>query len=491
MSSEDPLFSLIQSLTQHEKRYIRLEFSQNSPKKDGHLSRLFLLIDRQAAYDESALKAELANDALGRQFAVHKNLLYHAILRCLQSYRYENSAGMKVRSGIDKVEILVEKGKQESALKLLLRTRKLAEEMGQHGYILELLAWERRILRFLHPLNYLDSLPRLEAYERKWLTIIRQESEAMGIYDRLFAWVQVERRMERSNLAEQLQAVEDRLAILEADVLPCFNTLASVLNAKALIQQLHGDYQGMMDAFGALLAHWDLHPQMKTVEPQRYARLQIAWLNSLLAAGQIGQHLADIRALRKMPIQGNADHARTVFQSYNLELLWLLDQKNAESALRFLHPFEEKLPEMLPFLDDLRLNSLYLNAAILYFSNADYKNALDWAQRIRSMEQPNRDTLFFRNASLLSLISNCEIGNLAAAESQLASIGRRLSLYETDWEFGRIVVEWMAKLLPKMGTAEEMPMKLAFQEVLKELEQRTKPVPMVLDLIRNWAGAGK
>ncbi|HEX2898566.1 MAG TPA: hypothetical protein VHS96_02490, partial [Bacteroidia bacterium] len=429
-----------------------------------------------------------ASSPLGRQFAVYKNLLYHAVLRSLQSYTYECTPAKEVRSGIDKVEVLVEKGHHAAAYKMLLRTRELAEAHSVHGGLLELMGWDRRLLRYLQPMRYLEELPRIEAYERKMMRIVEQEMEAISIYDRLFAWVQVERRMEKTTFSLQLEAIGKRMGVLEEALYPAFGTTASLLNAKALFRQLHGDYQGMMDAYSALLAHWDSHPQIKKADPQRYARLQIAWLNSTLAAGQIGQHLATIRALRKIPIQGMTDRARTIFQSYNLELLWLMDQKDVATALRFLPAFEQRLPDLLPFLDDLRLNSFFLNAAMLYFRGKAYKEGLAWAMRLISRDNEHRETVFFRSAILLALVCNCELGNLNAAETQLGTLSRRLSARDADWEFGKIVVEWMKRLLPKWGLPEFDPLKQAFHAFLVEMEGRSAPVPMVLDLIKDWAG---
>jgi hypothetical protein len=487
MKSDDSLFSLIQALTQHEKRYFGLHAARHTKDRVSHLQRLFHLLEGQSSYDEEALKESLKDDPLCRQFAVYKNLLHHAILRALQSYRYENSPGMKVRSGMDKVEILVEKGKHAAALKMLHRTRILAEEYAQTGYLLEILAWERRLLRYLHPLTHGESLPRLEEYERRWITVLQEEMESMGIYDQLFAWVQVERRMEKKTLADQLEQMGNRLAALEVRALPAFNTTATLHLARALLRQMQGDYGGMLEAYSQLTAHWDSHPKMKMADPERYARVQVAWLNSALAAGKIGQHLPQIRALRKIPIQGMAERARTTFQSYNLELLWLLDQRDVEAALGFLPAFSQKLPEMLPYLDALRLNSFYLNAAILYFRAGEYHPALVWANRIQALDSSTRDSTLYRNAFLLSLICNCEIGNFQVAESQLGSIHRRLKGQDADWEFGSLVTGWIKRLLPQWGLPEGVIMRRAFHAALVEWEGRAQPVPLILDLIRDWA----
>ena len=68
--------------------------------------------------------------------------------------------------------------------------------------------------------------------------MLQQEAEALRIYDRLFAWAQVERRMEKSSFSEQLSAIGDALATLTDAAYPSFNTLATLYNSQALYRQL-------------------------------------------------------------------------------------------------------------------------------------------------------------------------------------------------------------------------------------------------------------
>lgn len=487
MKREDPLFSLIRSLTQHEKRYFRLHSGMRGGNNSSQLWQLFQLLASHHRYDEAAIRRNLGTSPLGRQFAVYKNLLYHALLRSLQAYRYENTPAMQVRSGIDKVEILSEKGKQDAALKMLKRTFNIAETYALYNYHLEMLAWERRLLRHLHPTRFLDLLPPIEAAERRATLILRQDQEAAGIYDHLFARLQVDRRTEKSRAAAQIAAMGDRLSALAGSVYPAFNTRATLFNAMALFRQIQGDYAGMMKEYAGLLKLWDTHPRIRESDPQRYARVQIAWLNSTLAAGQVGAHLPVIRSLRRLPIQGQQDRARILFQSYNLELLWLIEQKSTAAASRFLTTFETRIKDMEPFLDEVRLNSFCFNAALLRFREADYSRAIQWIHKIDARGAPDRDTALYQNASILALICHCENGSFEAADSLLHSLGRRLRSHDVDWQFGKLVALWMKKLMPEWGAAGEEKIRADFSQALKIHAAGITPVPMILDVVMEWA----
>lgn len=485
---KDPVFSLLKSLTAAEKRYFGLQAGRFSKEKESHVLHLFRLMDAQAAYDEAALKATLGDTPLGRQFAVQKQHLLQALLRALQGFRYEHSAGMRLRSQLDKIEILVDKGQHATAQKWVARATAFAEESAQTALQLDLLNWERRLLRHLDPLNHLTHVPALAARQATLLSRLQAEQAALLIYDELFGLVQTERRLEKQALQARLQPLLARLQAAAAWEAPSFEARAALLNAEALASQLQADYPGMLAAYAALLAHWEAHPRLIALDPERHARVQVAWLNSTVAAGAIRQYLTEIRALRRFPVQGSAARARAVFQSYNLELLLLMDQGALASALQFLDAFQRRLPELLPFVDASRLSALYMNAALLSFRKAAHAEALAWSQRLAALDGLDRSTAIARSAALLALICQAELGDFSGAEAQLAALQRRLRRQDADWEFGSLVLNRLRGLLPHWGSGVGERLRLEFGVELRGLAERLRPQPLALDWLLDWAG---
>jgi hypothetical protein len=485
---KDPLFSLVKSLTPAEKRYFGLQAGRFVKGKEGHALRLFRLLDALPAYDEAAVKASLAGDPLVKQFAVQKQLLMQAVLRALQGFRYEHSPGMRLRSLLDKIELLVDKGQHMTALRWVGRALAFAEESAQTAAQLDLLTWERRLLRHLQPLQHLAQLPALADRQAAVLARLQAEQAALLLYDALFGLVQTERRMEKQALQVQLGALAAQREALAAGVDPGFEGRAALLNASALLCQLEADYAGMEAAYRDLLAHWEAHPRMAALDPDRHARVQVAWLNSTVAAKAVGGHLAEIRALRRFPVQGSAARARAVFQSYNLELLLLMDQGDPQPALLFLEAFQRRLPELLPYIDAPRLSALYMNAALLSFRTRAYAGALTWARRLLREAAPGAATAITRSADLLVLVCAAELGDFAAADAQLAALKRRLRRHDADWEFGSHVRTRLHALLPHWGTPEGARLRREFGEELREMAERLKPQPLALDWLLDWVG---
>lgn len=487
MLSKDPLFLLVQRLTQHEKRYLKIFLFQPAKENPSHMFTLFQMLCEAREYNEKALQKSLGNHPLAQQWAVYKNLTFQNILRGLQAYRYENSPKRQIRSGLDKVEILMEKGQMEAALKMVKRTRAIGETYSVHEGMAELVQLERKIYRQAFPLRLMLELPRIEAYERKLNSLISQSAEAVQLHDQLFAWVQADRRMEKTSLAAQLNEVAERLERLDGIALPDFSTQTAILSSKALLRQLQGDYKGMRLAYTEILYQWEANPKIRAAEPQRHQRMQVAWLNSLLAAGEIGPHLPQIRALRRIPIQGEAESARLVFQSYNLELLWLQNQKNRAEALKFLATFEQKLEELKPFLDALRLASFCMNGAILCFQAQQYHTALKWLTRMAQNAQKETENAMHRSGKMLALVCQMELGQLENVEHTLHALHRQLKAKDNDWSFGNKVIPVLGKIYQEWGLSTHPTNMAELANQLEEMQKESQPSPFILDLLLEWA----
>jgi hypothetical protein len=484
---KDPLFLLLKSLTPAEKRYFCLQAGRHVKGKEGHALRLFRILDALPSYDEAAVKASLTGDPVGKQYAVQKQLLMQAILRALQGFHYERSPGMRLRAFLDKIELLVEKGQHATALKWVSRAQAFADESAQTALQLELLTWERRLLRHLQPLNFLGHLPDIAARQAALLARLQAEQATLLLYDELFGLAQTERRMEKRALQDRLRVVAAELDAIEGKAIG-FEGRAALLNARALLSQLQADYAGMEARYQALLAHWEAHPRMVALDPERHARVQVAWLNSTVAAKAIGQHLGEIRALRRFPIQGSAARARVIFQSYNLELLLHMEKGDLQPAVQFLEAFQRRLPELLPYIDTPRLSALYMNAALLAFRTRAYADALTWARRLLREADPAAATAITRSAGLLLLICAAELGDFRAVDTQLAALRRRLRRQDTDWEFGDLVLTRLRTLLAHWGTAEGARLRQAFGAELRVMAEHLRPQPLALDWLLEWAG---
>jgi tetratricopeptide (TPR) repeat protein len=414
--------------------------------------------------------------------------LYSDLLRALQSFHYERTPAMQLRSGLDKVELLHLRGASQDALRLLRRLHKTALANGQTTQLTELIAWERRLLRSLVPEQLRHELDRLDDALDTHQQALGEELKALRVYDRLFALLQVERRMEKRTLRGVVTGLAQELRSMRPHDGWTFNTWSAWLNAHVLIHQMRGEYQKMFDLCTQLLTLWEDHETMRKAEPVRHLRMQAHWLNSALASGNIGKHIVQVRRLRMGPPPSSPEEARLHFQSMNMELLWMMSDQRLPDALKFIPTFEKAMKHLQPLLTEVHHRAFQVNCAEVHFRSGLYEKALKWLKPLGQASNEARDTATFRFTLLLGIVCHLEADNLSLAESQLALLARRLRSEDADWEFGHLAANGLRIIQKEWGTRHAKRLQREFAHSLKDYAQGRNTVSRVADLLVMWCG---
>ena len=164
----DRLFQLIHSLTGSEKRYFKL-FVREGEGGDNKYLRLFEAIERQASFDEEALKhAVYGGEPIeSRKYSELKNYLFEWILKSLQAYDEKTSIDYRIKSYLLGVRALFRRSRYEDALFWLGKARKSALQYEQFTSLLEIVNWEKQVAYARTDIAYLDTeLARLESDEK-------------------------------------------------------------------------------------------------------------------------------------------------------------------------------------------------------------------------------------------------------------------------------------------------------------------------------------
>lgn len=146
METSGGLFALIKSLNKSEKGYFKkyANFHVRNNEKNNY-TRIFDAIDLQKTYSEAKLIKKFKNERFINQFAVAKNYLYNMILASLEAYT--KTVTIELRSLLNRVEILADKGLYTQAKKVLKKAKKIAIEYEKLTYIAEINLLEQSILR--------------------------------------------------------------------------------------------------------------------------------------------------------------------------------------------------------------------------------------------------------------------------------------------------------------------------------------------------------
>ena len=146
METSGGLFALIKSLNKSEKGYFKkyANFHVRNNEKNNY-TKIFDAIDLQKTYSEAKLIKKFKNERFINQFAVAKNYLYNMILASLEAYT--KTVTIELRSLLNRVEILADKGLYTQAKKILKKAKKIALEYEKLTYVAEINLLEQSILR--------------------------------------------------------------------------------------------------------------------------------------------------------------------------------------------------------------------------------------------------------------------------------------------------------------------------------------------------------
>ena len=142
--------SLVSCMDKREKFYFTSLY-QDKPGRNFY--RLYKYLDKHPKATANSIKLAFANTTIGKNLAVELNQLYSHVLRALHIYRLNSKdPASKILTTIHHAQILIEKGKNQQALKLILKAKKLAYTKEEFSTLIKLITLQEEL-----EINTLDS----------------------------------------------------------------------------------------------------------------------------------------------------------------------------------------------------------------------------------------------------------------------------------------------------------------------------------------------
>lgn len=140
------IYRFIGSLSMSEKAYFKRQAKAHSQNKEKNYLRLFDAIDKMEVYDKDKLKAKFAGESIGKYLSSEINYLLDQLLKSLVNFNFDSSVKTKLQKSILNIDILIDKGFQKRALKLLYEAKKMAYRSEDFTTILKLMQIEEEVL---------------------------------------------------------------------------------------------------------------------------------------------------------------------------------------------------------------------------------------------------------------------------------------------------------------------------------------------------------
>ena len=96
---DDPLFSLIQSLSAREKSYFRRYSKIHGDNPDRNYLHIYNFLEKQKEFDESKMKAQFSGKQFVKYLSSEKNYLFEQILTSLMNFHLNTTIRGKLLIG--------------------------------------------------------------------------------------------------------------------------------------------------------------------------------------------------------------------------------------------------------------------------------------------------------------------------------------------------------------------------------------------------------
>lgn len=428
MKPNEDLFKLVKSLSRSEKRYFKIYASQHVVGRQSNYLRLFDAIDRQEEYDEGALKKRFRKEKFVKHLPSEKNYLFRLIMKSLRAYQRESSVTVNLSELILESDILQQKGLYARSDKVLNKAEKIAREAEQHWVLLEILDRKRKLIK----------ARELKQPREKLAELIDQKNEVMAQlvdrylyhdrYDELFISVRHKLSATKVALLEELE----RFFEAQGDQSPrSFSAGVFAHDLEALFHRQRNDRIRSKAAFDAQVRHWEAHPEMCELHPDRYKIALSNYLGACSATDDYAPMPAILEKIRSVPDK-TFDIAAENFQNVALwELIYYFNQGNLDAAIALVPKIEKGLETYGEKVNEARRLALWFNISMLYFIADQTSNSLKFIQKIIDSRQQSHRKDIQRAAHCFQMLLHLDLGNFDLLEYLLRAAKRYFKLHAT------------------------------------------------------------
>ncbi|MDQ3048857.1 MAG: hypothetical protein M3R27_15000 [Bacteroidota bacterium] len=465
MKTSDNLFRLIKSLNKSEKGYFKKYANFHVRKEENNYTRIFDAIDAQTEYNEPKLLQKFRKERFINQFAVAKNYLYDMILESLEAY-HKNST-TEIRSLLNRIEILVDKGLHTQAKKLLRKAKEMAITFEKLTYIPEINLMEQSIYRMQYNVGDIrDNSENLIEEIEQCAMRIKNLAEYESLKNRLYV-----QRIEMGVLRNEKE-IRSYEWFLKNPLLKNDKQALS-LNAKILYYELYASYynytedsQKCYEFSSKLIKLIEENPQV--IETNVNFPTQFLYRHSIQCYN-IGKYHEALEYISRMEIlkpKSDVQKLNILLKAYNTKLNVYFKMGNMKKCLQLI-PEIEILLEKNKDSDKLLKEIIYWQIVSLLMIAEEYKQALKWLVRANISETYNIRQDLECIGRIMEIVLHYELGKFDIMEYRIKSTYRFLANKQKLYQLEKIILTSIRKLINVNSKQESMRF---FRQLKKSLE---------------------
>lgn len=447
MQPSTSLHALIHSLTQAEKRYLRVYAGRHVVGEENQYMQLFDAIHRQADYDEAAIKEDWTRAGIPvKNFPSIKNYLLHLILRAMREYNRDAHPVRSLEDQLEDVEFLFHRGLHADSLKLLGRIKEKAQQYEAHALLLRIHAHERARLIAGHPALPEADMASLNAEATGTLAQLHHINTLDASASELMLLSRKHYRMRAPDALAKLDDLRHRHDSGRdpghGQFLPRFHYLRGM----AAMCELEGDYPAAFQHRSDLRDLWQQHPHMRDALPGAYV---ISLANLLAACHYLDRYDAMPALIADIAAAQPSHPAEAIEIRHNHGYYQLLHAMNAHQwaeVPKAIAELEGVLKAHSEVINQARVLAIRYNIAIAHFFLEQHSPALHAFNAILHDQQSQHRLDIQQATRLMQAVVHLQLGNHDLLDYLLRSVRRYLQTRGTLHEFEEALITSLKRL---------------------------------------------
>lgn len=467
MKTSDNLFKLIKSLNKSEKGYFKKYANFHVRNEQNNYTKIFDAIDIQKEYDEKRLLKKFKSERFVNQFAVAKNYLYEMILESLEAY-HKNST-TEIRSILNRIEILVDKGLHTQAKKLLKKAKEMSIVHEKLTYIPEINMMEQSIYRMQYNVGDLkDNSDNLIEEIEVCAMKIKNMAEYESLKNRLYL-----QRIEMGVLRNEKE-IKSYDWFLKSPLLKNDKQALSI-NAKILYYELYASYYNYIDdsekcyEFSSKLIQL-IEANTQVIETNVNFPTHFLYRHSIQCynMGKYHEALEYISKMEILKVKSDVQKMNNLLKAYNTKLNVYLKMGNMKKCLQLI-PEIEVLLDRNRDADKLLKEIIYWQVTSILMIAEQYKLALKWLVKANIAENFNIRQDLECIGRIMEIVLHYELGKFDVVEYRIKSTYRFLASKQKMYQLERIILTSIRKLINVNSKEESI-------QFFKQLKASLEPI---------------
>lgn len=448
-TKSDALFDLIKSLTQTEKRHFRLFVNRSGNTEGVKFIKLFDAMEGSKIYDDKKILAKVISIKKS-QLSNQKAHLYKQILASLRHYHIGQNIDIQLRENMDHAKVLYNKGFYKQALKMLGKTKTLAQETKHFTIALEVLEFEKLIeseyiTRSIE--NRAEQLTHeVNSTTEKIKSAHQLSNLSLNLYSLFlkngYARTEIEFEQVRSYFESNLPKVEmEELSFYE----------------KLYYHQSHVWFNKIVQNFPNAYKHAKAWVELFKIDSAMARKQPVLFIkgyrNLLAALFQLQYYSEFCKVLEEVELLSKNQQIVKDLNSEVLIFKFLYISKinkhfmegQFERGIDLIPEILEKLKLYEGKIDPERVLMFYYKFASLYFGNDNYRKAIFYLNQIIYFKDVKLREDIHCFARILNLIAHFEDGQDFHLEYQIKSTFQFIGKMNDQQEVQKEIIQFLRK----------------------------------------------